>query len=119
MKRKYLEGNGRAEVGLQCLAKTGRISQQFFLPERISNALLQIHGLLHLGFNHEISEEAEVEMEKEEELQIASWRLPYLKSKAACCLVVQTLISQTPNRQDPAKIFLACKWVKLKPIEKE
>lgn len=30
---------------------------------------LQIHGLLHLfGFDHEISEEAEVEMGKEEEL---------------------------------------------------
>lgn len=30
---------------------------------------LQVHGLLHLvGFDHEISDEAEAEMEKEEEL---------------------------------------------------
>lgn len=32
-----------------------------------------MHGLLHLvGFDHEISEEAEVEMEKEEELLLKS-----------------------------------------------
>ncbi|CAL5206514.1 unnamed protein product [Lathyrus oleraceus] len=35
--------------------------------------ILMIHGLLHLlGFDHEISEEAEVEMEKEEELLLKS-----------------------------------------------
>ncbi|CAN6721446.1 unnamed protein product [Malus baccata var. baccata] len=35
--------------------------------------VLMIHGLLHLlGFDHEISEEAEVEMEKEEELLLKS-----------------------------------------------
>ncbi|CAK8570205.1 unnamed protein product [Lathyrus sativus] len=35
--------------------------------------ILMIHGLLHLlGFDHEISEEAEVEMEKEEELLLNS-----------------------------------------------
>lgn len=34
---------------------------------------MQVHGLLHLlGFDHEISEEAEVEMEKEEELLLDS-----------------------------------------------
>lgn len=34
---------------------------------------VQVHGLLHLlGFDHEISEEAEVEMEKEEELLLKS-----------------------------------------------
>lgn len=34
---------------------------------------MQVHGLLHLlGFDHEISEEAEVEMEKEEELLLKS-----------------------------------------------
>lgn len=34
---------------------------------------LQVHGLLHLlGFDHEISEEAEAEMEKEEELLLKS-----------------------------------------------
>lgn len=35
--------------------------------------ILMVHGLLHLlGFDHEISEEAEVEMEKEEELLLKS-----------------------------------------------
>lgn len=34
---------------------------------------MQVHGLLHLlGFDHEISEEAEAEMEKEEELLLKS-----------------------------------------------
>ena len=34
---------------------------------------LQVHGLLHLlGFDHELSEEAEAEMEKEEELLLKS-----------------------------------------------
>lgn len=34
---------------------------------------MQVHGLLHLlGFDHEISEEAEVEMENEEELLLKS-----------------------------------------------
>lgn len=34
---------------------------------------LQVHGLLHLlGFDHEISDEAEAEMEKEEELLLKS-----------------------------------------------
>lgn len=34
---------------------------------------MQVHGLLHLlGFDHELSEEAEVEMEKEEELLLKS-----------------------------------------------
>lgn len=34
---------------------------------------LQVHGLLHLlGFDHEISEEAEVEMEREEEILLKS-----------------------------------------------
>lgn len=34
---------------------------------------MQVHGLLHLlGFDHEISEEAEIEMEKEEELLLKS-----------------------------------------------
>lgn len=34
---------------------------------------VQVHGLLHLlGFDHEISEEAEAEMEKEEELLLKS-----------------------------------------------
>lgn len=36
-------------------------------------SFLQVHGLLHLlGFDHEISEEAEEEMEKEEELLLKS-----------------------------------------------
>lgn len=38
---------------------------------------LQVHGLLHLlGFDHEISEEAEAEMEKNEEflLQSLGWK---------------------------------------------
>lgn len=36
--------------------------------------ILMVHGLLHLlGFDHEISEEAEVEMEKEEELLLKSF----------------------------------------------
>ncbi|KAL3744440.1 hypothetical protein ACJRO7_013667 [Eucalyptus globulus] len=36
-------------------------------------AILQVHGLLHLlGFDHELSEEAEAEMEKEEELLLKS-----------------------------------------------
>lgn len=35
--------------------------------------VLQVHGLLHLlGFDHEISDEAEEEMEKEEELVLKS-----------------------------------------------
>ncbi|ONI33748.1 hypothetical protein PRUPE_1G444400 [Prunus persica] len=35
--------------------------------------ILMVHGLLHLlGFDHEVSEEAEVEMEKEEELLLKS-----------------------------------------------
>lgn len=35
--------------------------------------VLQVHGLLHLlGFDHEISDEAEAEMEKEEELILKS-----------------------------------------------
>jgi hypothetical protein len=35
--------------------------------------LLQVHGLLHLfGFDHELSEDAEAEMEKEEELLLKS-----------------------------------------------
>ena len=34
---------------------------------------LQVHGLLHLlGFDHELSDEAEAEMEKEEELLLKS-----------------------------------------------
>lgn len=38
---------------------------------------LQVHGLLHLlGFDHEISDEAETEMEKEEEhlLKSLGWK---------------------------------------------
>lgn len=39
----------------------------------IDLAFLQVHGLLHLlGFDHELSEEAEAEMEKEEELLLKS-----------------------------------------------
>lgn len=39
----------------------------------IDLAILQVHGLLHLlGFDHELSEEAEAEMEKEEELLLKS-----------------------------------------------
>lgn len=34
---------------------------------------MQVHGLLHLlGFDHELSEEAEAEMEKEEEFLLTS-----------------------------------------------
>lgn len=34
---------------------------------------LQVHGLLHLlGFDHELSDEAEAEMEKEEEILLKS-----------------------------------------------
>ncbi|XP_027331314.1 endoribonuclease YBEY, chloroplastic [Abrus precatorius] len=48
--------------------------------------ILMIHGLLHLlGFDHEISEEAEVEMEREEELLLESlgWKGKGL-IKSAC-----------------------------------
>lgn len=39
----------------------------------IELSVLQVHGLLHLlGFDHELSEEAEAEMEKEEELLLKS-----------------------------------------------
>jgi hypothetical protein len=39
----------------------------------ITTFFLQVHGLLHLlGFDHELSEEAELEMEKEEELLLRS-----------------------------------------------
>jgi len=47
---------------------------------------LQVHGLLHLlGFDHEISEEAEVEMEREEEILLKSldWKGKGL-IKSAC-----------------------------------
>lgn len=46
------------------------------LPENYSYlTTLQVHGLLHLlGFDHEISEEAEAEMEKEEEHLLKSLR---------------------------------------------
>lgn len=39
----------------------------------INSTIFQIHGLLHLlGFDDEISDEAEAEMEKEEELVLKS-----------------------------------------------
>jgi hypothetical protein len=43
----------------------------------LTNLIQQVHGLLHLlGFDHELSEEAEQEMEKEEEhiLNTLEWR---------------------------------------------
>jgi len=43
----------------------------------LTNLIQQVHGLLHLlGFDHELSEEAEEEMEKEEEhiLNTLEWR---------------------------------------------
>lgn len=56
---------------------------------------MQVHGLLHLlGFDHEISEEAEVEMEKEEELLLKSldW-----KGKG---LIKSAYDSETNSHQD-------------------
>lgn len=44
-----------------------------FCFQLLVNSYLQVHGLLHLlGFDHEISDEAEVEMEKEEEILLKS-----------------------------------------------
>lgn len=43
----------------------------------LTNLIQQVHGLLHLlGFDHELSEEAEVEMEREEEhiLNTLEWK---------------------------------------------
>jgi len=48
--------------------------KHFFM---LTNLIQQVHGLLHLlGFDHELSEEAEEEMEKEEEhiLNTLEWR---------------------------------------------
>lgn len=51
----------------------GYIGARLFHFQLLVNSNLQVHGLLHLlGFDHEISDEAEEEMEKEEELLLKS-----------------------------------------------
>jgi len=66
---------------------------------------LQVHGLLHLlGFDHEISEEAEVEMEREEEILLKSldWKGKGL-IKSACDAETNSNFHQ--NSSDGTCIF--------------
>lgn len=74
-------------TGDSCVESKGTVSahKKFFQRETgsainmkvISAYTMQVHGLLHLlGFDHEISDEAEAEMEKEEEslLKSLGWK---------------------------------------------
>ncbi|KAK9273734.1 hypothetical protein L1049_018544 [Liquidambar formosana] len=61
--------------------------------------ILMVHGLLHLlGFDHEISDEAEAEMEKEEELLLRSlgWKG---KGLIQCAYDAET--NGSPHRENP------------------
>ncbi|KAF8033948.1 hypothetical protein BT93_C0283 [Corymbia citriodora subsp. variegata] len=61
--------------------------------------ILMVHGLLHLlGFDHELSEEAEAEMEKEEELLLKSlgW-----KGKGLIQSAYDTKIDADPHAENP------------------
>lgn len=67
--------------------------------------ILMVHGLLHLlGFDHEISEEAEVEMEREEEILLKSldWKGKGL-IKSACDAETNSNLSFHQNNSDDRK----------------
>lgn len=68
------------------------------------NSYLQVHGLLHLlGFDHEISDEAEVEMEKEEEnlLKSLGWKGKGLIQSAYDAEISSHSHSENPDGNSP------------------